>query len=129
MPRRSPVMAGLTRSITPIAAPRNSTSSKPNNTRNPVPPAAGPEKPGLPRSHPDSSRGPPQRMPFRRLTLILLFLGIIPNAQAQLTNAATRTAPVTAVRAAPKLEVRTYQFLGDTILPPEKIAVILSNYT
>ena len=46
-----------------------------------------------------------------------------------MTNAAPRTTSPAAIHVAPKFEVRTYQLLGDTILPPEKIAGVLSNYT
>ena len=59
-------------------------------------------------------------MRLRPFIFILLLLGSVSAARAQ-----TGPAPVTA----PKFFVRDYRFEGETILPPEKLSGILSNYT
>ena len=59
-------------------------------------------------------------MRLRTFILSVLLLGIFSAARAQTGNAPAN---------APKFFVRDYRFEGETILPPEKLSGILSNYT
>src|SRR5579859_1929592 len=60
---------------------------------------------------------------------ILLLLTIGTTLRAQTNNAAGHVGAATSFKAVPIFNIRGYQFDTDTVLPPEKVMGILTNYT
>ena len=70
-------------------------------------------------------------MKFRPFNFLLLFflLGCFCRISAQPIEKTVPPPAAIAPASAPKFEVRAYHFEGETILPPERLSNVLSNYT